>query len=172
MRAYVLATVLFMIPALHGQPAKGDNQRDAPFDTITLKQIKESVDNARKAGETRIDGSDNKNNRIPKGTILCYVTSDNRYGKLEVLEYDYNLAIKWVTYAEDGRRRSGPRSRGVFSEGDRLVVRGTWTCDLDYGVGGNEGKSKPDFWWQQVDGTVRYLVFRNGAVFTVYPPKS
>ena len=163
MRAYVLATVLFMIPALHGQPAKGDNpKRDAPFDTITLEQIKESVDNARKAGETRIDGSDNKNNRIPKGTILCYVTSDNRYGKLVVLEYGYNLAIKWVTYAEDG---------GVFSEGDRLVVRGTWPCDLDYGVEGNKGKSKPDFWWQQVDGTVRYLAFRNGAVFRVHARK-
>jgi hypothetical protein len=153
-----------MIPALHGQPAKGNNpKRDARFDTITLAQIKKSVDNARKAGETRIDGSDNKNNRIPTGTILCYVTSDNRFGKLEVLEYGYNLAIKWVTYAKDG---------GVLSEGDRLVVRGTWPCDLDYGVEGNKGKSKPDFWWEQVDGTVRYLAFRNGAVFTVYPPKS
>jgi hypothetical protein len=42
---------------------------------------------------------------------------------------------------------------------------------LDYGVEGDKGRSKVDFWWEQVDRTVRRLVFRNGAVFTAYQEK-
>jgi hypothetical protein len=161
---HVLAAVLFLVPALPAQPPKGDGpQGDKPFDDVTLEQIKASVEEAKKGGADKIDGSDTKDNRIPNGTVLCYITSDKRYGKLKVVEYGYDLAVKWVTY--DGKG-------GVFSKGDKLVVRGTWSCDLDAGVEGDPAApAKDDFWWEQVDQAVRRLVFRNGAVFAVYSPK-
>ena len=154
-----LAIVVFLAAALYAEPPKDPTKGDQPFNGLTFKQIKELVDRAKKDKETKIDGSDNNHNQIPQGTILCYVTDDGRYGKLKVLEYGYNLAVKWVTYDKEG---------GVFSNGDRLVVRGTWEYDLDYGVEGGKGRSKVDFWWEQVNRTVRCLVFRNGAVLTVY----
>jgi hypothetical protein len=163
MQKNVLAIVLFLVAASCAEPFKNDPTKgDQPFDGLTFKQIKGLVEKAQKDKETKIDGSDNKNNQIPQGTILCYVTNDGRYGKLKVLEYGYNLAVKWVTYDKEGR---------VFSKGDRLVVKGTWQYDLDYGVEGDKGKSNVDFWWEQVDKTVRHLVFRNGAVLTAYREK-
>lgn len=55
------------------------------------------------------------------------------------------------------------RPKKVYSEG-QLVVRGTWSCDLDIGAESQEGT---DFWWQQVTEIERYLVPRNGARFSV-----
>src|SRR5262249_28665759 len=133
MQMNALAIVLFLAVALYDELPKDPTKGDQPFDGLTFKQIKELVDRAKKDKETKIDGSDNNHNQIPQGTILCYVTDDGRYGKLKVLEYGYNLAVKWVTYDKEG---------GVFSNGDRLVVRGTWEYDLDYGVEGDKGRSK------------------------------
>lgn len=53
----------------------------------------------------------------------------------------------------------------VYSSG-QLVIRGTWTCDLDLGIEGGSG-SNTDFWWQQVNNTERYIVPRNNATFSV-----
>ena len=47
---------------------------------------------------TRIDGSDNANNRIPPGTVVAFKTNEGRLGKLIVDEYGYNLTIRWRTY--------------------------------------------------------------------------
>lgn len=46
----------------------------------------------------------------------------------------------------------------------RLVVRGTWQCDLDAGA---EVGSGGDFRWDQENAVKRYLVPENGAVFFV-----
>src|SRR5262245_22295479 len=168
MRAFGLAAVLFTAALLHAQPTTGDERKgdtlkgDKSFDDVTLKQIKEAVDAAKKEKREKIDGSDTKDNEMPKGTILCFVTDQKRYGKLKVLEYGYDLTIKWVTYDEKGN---------VFSKGDKLVVRGTWGCDLDYGVEGDEGKSPTDFWWEQRDKKRRYITSQRGAVLTVYQAK-
>ena len=129
------------------------------FGDITPAHIKESFEKNAKKQDARINGSDNESNQIPRGTILLYVTDEGRYGKLQVLEYDYNLTIRWVTYDRDGN---------VFSRGDRLVVRGTFRYDLDYGVEEDEGKSKRDFWWEQQTQTIRYLASQNGATFILF----
>lgn len=134
---------------------------DKSFDDITHKQIKTLVENAKIDPTLRLDGSDSKDNQIPAGTILVYVTSDNRFGKLRVVECGYDLKVNWVTYAKDG---------GEFSRGDALVVRGTWTCDLDQGREGREGtEQQDDFWWQQQTDVIRFLRFCNGATFVVFP---
>jgi hypothetical protein len=161
MRTFCLAVVLFVASVLHAQPRKEDAPKaDRAFDAITPSQIRELVNKGPRM--TRINGSNNRDNQIPPGTVLLYVTNEKRYGKLKVLEYGYNLIIRWVTYDKDGR---------VFSKGDRLIVKGTWNYDLDYGVGGYKGKSKVDFWWEQVDKTHRFWVAKNGATFVLYDVK-
>ena len=161
MRTFSLAFVLAVASVLHAQPPKGDGPKaDKPFDDITPRQIKELVDEGKTMA--KLDGSDNKDNKIRPGTILIYVTNEKRYGKLKILEYGYNLTIQWVTYDKDGN---------VFSKRDHAVVKGTWEYDLDYGVEGDKGKSKVDFWWEQVDETNRFWIGQNGAAFLVYEPK-
>lgn len=156
----VLLTLVACWTASGHEKAVGDKT----FDGISHNQIKDLVEKAKKNERTSLDGSDTKDNRIPQGTILCYVTSDKRYGKLKVVEYGYNLKLKWVTYAQDG---------SVSSKGDGLVIRGTYTCDLDKGVEGDKDtKLKDDFWWQQKSKTVRSLTFQNGAVCFVYQTRS
>jgi hypothetical protein len=53
--------------------------------------------------------------------------------------------------------------RPVHSKG-QLVVRGTWSCDLDSGA---ETAAGADFWWEQDTDVKRYLAPRNGAGFFV-----
>ncbi|MCP4217458.1 MAG: hypothetical protein GY765_22650 [bacterium] len=56
--------------------------------------------------------------------------------------------------------RPAPR---IHSKGT-MIIRGTWNYDLDKG---RETKNDADFWWEQVDRTVRYIVPKNGAKFKV-----
>ncbi len=123
------------------------------FGDVSLRHVR-----AARLSDEKIDGSNNNNNQIPSGTIILYKTDEKRYGKLEVLTYGYNLRIKWVTYDYNG---------SVFSSGDDLLVKGTWTYDLDYGKEGKYSQSMPDIWWQQVDKTERYIRLRNGAKIKV-----
>ena len=51
----------------------------------------------------------------------------------------------------------------IYSQGN-LVIRGTWSCDLDQGL---ETETGADFWWEQETETIRYIVPRNGARFCV-----
>ena len=51
-----------------------------------------------------------------------------------------------------------------YSEGQLLVIHGTWMCDLDLGIETQEGA---DFWWQQKTDIERYLTPKNDAVFSI-----
>jgi len=158
-----MSGVAVLLTLVAGWAASGQEKAngDKSFDDISHKQIKVVVDKAQKDKKLGLDGSDTKANQIPQGTILCYITSDKRYGKLKVVEYGYDLKLKWVTYAEDGRE---------FSKGDSLAIRGTYMGDLDKGFEGDkDNRPKVDFWWEQKDKPTRTLTFRNGAVFAVYP---
>ena len=62
-----------------------------------------------------------------------------------------------------GSGNSKKSERPVHSSG-ALVVRGTFSCDLDAGVETNAGA---DFWWEIRDHVQRDLVPRNGAAFFV-----
>ena len=129
------------------------------FDNITYAQIVEVMSG--NTGDTKINGSDNSDNRLQAGSIVFYRTDEGRFGKMVIIEYGYNLLIRWATYNRDAT---------VFARGDRTRLRGTCTFDLDYGVesGRDGGKSKPDIWWEQVNKTVRYLVAKNGAILRPY----
>ena len=112
-----------------------DKAKDA-FDRIGFMQLKGEVDKAKATPRLAIDGSDTAANQLTPGTILVYRTSDGNYGKLQVIEYGYNLIIRWQTYKPNGRKLMGA---------DQMVIKGTWTYDLDFGTEGRHPKSAADF---------------------------
>ena len=107
-----------------------------------------------------INGSDNAMNRIPAGTIVLYRTDEGRYGLLEIAATGLDLTVNWRTYSVSG---------SVYSQGTALVVRASWTCDLDRGI---EGAASADFQWHLVTQTERYLEPRGGAAFGVFQPRA
>ena len=106
---------------------------------------------------SNIDGSNG--NEFNPGTYFVYKTSQGRYGKFMVENYDaasHALTIAWVTYNFIGT---------VYSSGSGLVIGGTWGCDLDVGAEVSTLSTTADFAWAQPTGTTRYLDPRNGAIF-------
>jgi hypothetical protein len=103
-----------------------------------------------------IDAS-NGNEFMP-GTYFIYKTNAGRFGKFMVENYEpaenHRLTIRWVTYNADGT---------VYSQGVRLVIRGTWSCDLDAGL--ETTAADQDWYWLLQSSTVRYLNPRNSAKF-------
>lgn len=119
------------------------------FDNISFNSIR-----AASLRDKRIDGSNDYRNKLKPGAIVFYMTNEDRYGKLQILEYGYNLKIRWITYNNDG---------SVFSSGEDYNIDGTWSFDLDYGEMGTGKKSLADVWWAQRNKVERYLAPRNGA---------
>jgi hypothetical protein len=139
---------------------QADELRDA-FDRISFMLLQGEIDKAKVDPRSEIDGSDTPENQLPAGTILVYRTSDGNYGKLQVIEYGYNLVVRWQTYKPNGQKLRG---------GDRMLVKGTWTYDLDFGTEGKHPKSPADFWWQQKTNVSRAWTFRGGAIFKRLEP--
>ena len=106
-----------------------------------------------------INGSANSLNRLAPGSIIVYRTNAGLYGKMMVMQYGFNLKLKWVTYRVSG---------AVYSSGSSLVIRGTWCGNLDNGTETSYSNTGSDFFWEQVSSVTRYLVPRNGAVYAVY----
>jgi hypothetical protein len=156
-----LVLSLWITLATFGHIAKSSQdytQKDGDiYDSLTVQDIKDILEKWDK-NQDRIDGSDDANNQIPAGTVIVYVTSDKNYGKLKILKYGYNLTVGWTTYSPDG---------SVVSNAGKLLIQGTCTYDLDYGGQGKIVMSKVDFWWEQVDHKIRYLVSQNGAMFAL-----
>lgn len=104
-----------------------------------------------------IDGSDG--NDFWPGTYFIYKTNLGRYGKFIVEDLDKSqnnqLTIAWVTYKADG---------SVYSSGSGLIIRGTWSCDLDEGQEGPAAGDR-DWSWAQISSTTRRLYPQNGAKF-------
>jgi hypothetical protein len=46
-----------------------------------------------------IDGSEGRENQLRPGTVIAYKTKNGRLGKLRIIQYGYNLVIRWTTYA-------------------------------------------------------------------------
>lgn len=131
-------------------PAQPGPGAGASFDGIGYADIAAATLSA-----DRIDASDGVTNQLTPGAIVLYQTNEGRYGKLQVLEYGYNLRIQWHTFRPNETRHSS----------GELVIQGTFGCDLD---AGREVTASPDFWWAMVTATERYLEPANGARFAVY----
>jgi formylglycine-generating enzyme required for sulfatase activity len=94
-----------------------------------------------------IDASDG--NEFMPGTYFIYKTDEGRFGKFMVENYEpsenHRLTIRWVTYDTNGM---------PYSYGTRLVIRGTYSCDLDEG---RETDTGPDWMWDMQSPATRYL---------------
>jgi hypothetical protein len=151
MKAYAYLLFVLMGPAIFG-PA------NLPAQTPALSRISyQQIASASFSG-TPIDGSNNSANRLKTGTLVFYRTNQGRLGAFEVLEYGYHLRLAFKTFAS-------PNS--IFRKGNSLLIRGTYSCDLDYG---KETSVQADFFWRQIDKVQRRLVPKNGATFALYVP--
>jgi hypothetical protein len=91
--------------------------------------------------------------------VLVYRTNEGRYGKCQVVKYDVNLELKWLTYDGTGN---------VFSKGDQLIIQRTYHCDLDAGKQcGRDQQAEADFMCVQYTAQKRAIVPENGAVLHV-----
>lgn len=79
-----------------------------------------------------------------------------------IADYNKTLSSDKFGIAQDSGEISNP-TQSKYSSG-QLIVHGTWSCDLDLGVEGDDGR---DFWWRQVTEIERYLTPKNNAVFSV-----
>ncbi|HUI93760.1 MAG TPA: hypothetical protein VLX68_16075 [Chitinivibrionales bacterium] len=104
-----------------------------------------------------IDGSDSSSNMIPTGTILVYKTNSGLLGKMEVVNYGYNLWLKIVTYNADGT---------VHAQADSVEIRGTFECSLDSAK--ETLAPSADFHWDIIGGNNRVLTMMNGATIGIY----
>lgn len=142
--AVILIGIIFPI-LLSAQPGY--------YNQITLADIQKSS-----LSSDKINGSNNNQNQLTPGAILVYQTSEGRYGKMQINQYDYDLYFKWQTYNANGT---------TYSSGANLKIRGTYTCDLDLG---RESETSADFWWEQQTAVVRYLTPKNNARLAIYRP--
>ena len=126
------------------------------FDTITREDI---VAASGRFSSTEIPFISGGVGLIQPGTIFLYMMSDGLYGKLQVVEYEYNLTIKWVT--------SDPRG-GDVSSGPELVIRGAWSCDLDKGVEVKPNGYEDFSWIIKSTGVDQFAVPTNKALFGIY----
>lgn len=105
-----------------------------------------------------INASLNEEGELYDGSVVLYATNQGRLGKLQVQQLDDgfgNLVIRYVTFDADG---------SVFSSQDNLVWSQSATLDLDAGVQGGIVPEEDDFFFQSVDGIVRFLNLKNGAL--------
>ena len=140
-RQLVILVVSLMV-ATSTTMVSADKAKDA-FDRIGFMLLQGEIDKAKVDPRSEIDGSDTPENQLTPGTILVYRTSDGNYGKLQVIEYGYNLLVRWQTYKPNGQK---------LKSADRMLIKGTWTYDLDFGTEGKHPKSAAP--WRPVSGEV------------------
>ncbi|GEM_PF-3039630 len=121
-------------------------EAQSQFEAIKLEDIRSaSLSSARIPGQSLVPN-----------TIILFRTDEGRLGKLLIKSSETDLILAWVTFDSAGT---------IHSRGDNLIIRRTYTCDLDTG---RESQASADFWWQIASASERYLTPRNGAAFAIY----
>ncbi|MEP7143584.1 MAG: hypothetical protein ABI707_11970 [Ferruginibacter sp.] len=71
---------------------------------------------------TPIAGNNDATNKLVNGDVFCVQTREGNYCKIQVVNYDYNLKVKWVTYklnpayAHIGAGYTNPEDIAVLSD--------------------------------------------------------
>ena len=141
-KGLVFLSVLVLILVLFAPLTEAQSQ----FEAIKLEDIRStSLSSARIPGQSLVPN-----------TIILFRTNEGRLGKLLIKSSETDLILAWVTFDSAGT---------IHSRGDNLIIRRTYTCDLD---AGRESQTSADFWWQIASASERYLTPRNGAAFAIY----
>lgn len=121
-----------------------NNAEISTFSEITYCHISNQQSSLSAANVTAVllDGTKIMN----ENDVYIYKTSEGRFGKLQVTEIDENnnfsITFNAVTYNIDGSIRAEKS----------VMVRGTWTCDLD-----NLKEIGDDFWWERTSDSETIL---------------
>jgi len=98
-----------------------------------------------------------------KGSVFVYKTSEDNYGKLEIIDIDkndnYKTTFRYVTYASDG---------SILSQSNNFTVRGTYTCDLDNGTEEGTDDNAVDFQISREDNMNTRIGCYNDAAIAPY----
>lgn len=98
----------------------------------------------------------------PAGTVIIFKTTAGTYGKFEVvsinLAQNASITINVVLFNTDGTIKSTTNS---------IVVRGTYSCDLDIPAEQSSGL-QIDFFWSRPTKFDTFLEPKNSAVFLKY----
>ena len=127
------------------------------FEEINLQDIKAHKN---QLSTDRLPATDADGLILEICEVLLYRTNSDHYGKLKVLNIDFDdnylLTIQAVTYRDDGT---------ILSEVEELSIRGTYTCDLDAML---ESGPQNDFHWRRENDTDTALDPIGAAVFMIY----
>jgi hypothetical protein len=93
---------------LRGQ-AKITNLGVVDFDSISLPQLKSMA-----YSTDPINGNADASNKLVNGDVFAVVTNSGNYAKVQVMQYGYNLGIRWVTYAFSAQDTGTPIFREVI----------------------------------------------------------
>lgn len=128
------------------------------FENITRDKI---ASNTTRLSGKKIEATNSNGQILNIGDILIYKTNDNHYGKLKILDYDYDnnikLTIESVAYNDDG---------SIFKHSKHLEIRGTFLCDLDLMI--ETGLENSEFHWERINKTDTNLSPKDDAVFAIY----
>jgi hypothetical protein len=119
------------------------------FDAVSFDQLRTLAYGARP-----IPGSADGTNQLVRGDVFAVRTGAGNYAKVQVVEYGYNLTLRWVTYAPTPQGPPPPPPPLVSS--GQGVLRGTWLFDFDAGV--ESGSAGADVWWEQMTEVARQMV--------------
>lgn len=145
--------------------SKDDNSEPiatpANFSEIKLSDIiaKES-----KMSSASIIGTTEAGIQLTPGTVIIYKTSENHYGKLEVVSIDLSASSNYaITFKASNFNAEG----SVNNSTSNFLVNGTYEADLDLLTTGGEASFK-DFFWKRLTTTNTNLEPENGAKFYKY----
>lgn len=129
---------------LTSTPQTKNSASNSKFDKLNPQGIKQNLDDLPNVNTIPIS---NKNGIVNgTGTVIVYATSDGNIGKLEILDINkddnYKLTVRFVSYNAKG---------AIESQSNKLVIPGTYTCDLDKGKIEGVIYSEQDFHFSRQD---------------------
>jgi len=130
----------------------------ANFSEIKLSDI---VAKESKMSSAIITGTTEAGIQLTPGIVLVYKTSENHYGKLQVVSIDlsnYTIVFKGANFNSDG---------SVNNSTSNFLVNATYEADIDLFTTGGEASFK-DFHWRKLTSTNANLEPKNGAKFYKY----
>ena len=153
--------LLSMVVLLVFTACSSDDDAQSPeapltFETLTMADIAALEEDM---GVFSQNGTNDGGILWESGKVLLYKTSDDRFGKLKVLNISsfggFTLTITAITYNEDG---------SIYNSDDFLQISGNSMCDLD-DMNPPIISSPFDFRWHRVTESTTRIESQNEALF-------
>jgi len=145
--------IVLEIPRNYPQSLCGLTCSESGYDDIVAQENDMTSDN--------ILATDSSGILFSPGDVFLYKTNLNRFGKMTIVNINasdnYKLTFNGITYNSDGT---------VYKQENNVVIRGTWSADLDELIEAPASQSGiRDFFWQRVNADTTYVTPLNEAKF-------